>query len=395
MGSSGGENAGREVRVLLVEDAEADAVERELDEAENRRQHRETERRFRSLISAMDDVVFSVDLEKRYTGLYGRRPHVVDGAASAVGKLASDVLPPRLASIHDAAYAKALSGEPVVFDWSHLGADETTHHYQTSVSPTRDESGAVTGLVGLTRDTTPQHEMQEQLLQSERLAIVGSMTASLTHEINNPLTFLLLNLETLVAESNPVPEALSDAWSAARRVLDIVSDVKLIARAADARHGTVDVCTLLDSTAKLVGPELRHRAQLVKEYGDSCPLLVRANESRLGQVFLNLMVNAAQAIPAGNVDKNFVRLVVRAEPDAAVVEIVDTGVGMPREVVSRLFTPFFTTKPAGVGSGIGLSISKRIVDSLGGHIEVESEVGRGTTFRVTLPGVRAGDDAPP
>jgi signal transduction histidine kinase len=121
--------------------------------------------------------------------------------------------------------------------------------------------------------------------------------------------------------------------------------------------------------------------------------LVQGNESRLGQVFLNLIVNAAQAIPAGNADENTVRLVVRTDAISTTVELIDTGVGMPREVLAQLFTPFFTTKPVGVGSGIGLSISKRIVDSVGGRIEVESEVGRGTTFRVIFPSVPSGDDA--
>jgi signal transduction histidine kinase len=204
---------------------------------------------------------------------------------------------------------------------------------------------------------------------------------------------LLLNLECLVSQSEHIAEPLVDACEAARRLLDIITDVKLLSRAADLRQGSVDLCSLLDSTARLAAPQLRHRAHVLKEYPDH-PVLVQANESRLGQVVLNLIVNAAQAIPPGNADNNSVRLVVREEEICTVVEIIDTGVGMPREVLARLFTPFFTTKPAGVGSGIGLSISKRIVDSIGGRIEVESEVGRGTTFRVILPAPSLGDGSP-
>jgi signal transduction histidine kinase len=259
------------------------------------------------------------------------------------------------------------------------------------VSPLRNDTGEVTSLVGVTRDITRQKEMQEQLLLSERLAIVGSMTASLTHELNNPLTSLLLNLECLVSQSAQVSEPLADAWAAARRLLDIITDVKLLSRAADARHGSVDVCALLDSTARLAAPQLRYRASVVKDYPE-IPAEVQGNESRLGQVFLNLILNAAQAIPPGNADENSVRLVVRTDPISTTVEIIDTGVGMPREVLARLFTPFFTTKPAGVGSGIGLSISKRIVDSIGGRIEVESDVGRGTTFRLIFPSVPPSED---
>jgi PAS domain S-box-containing protein len=380
------------------------AVDRGLDEADKHRLHRETEearkqaaaearsseRRFQSLIAAMEDVVFSVDADLRYTGVYGRGAELGFPPESVVGKQPHEVLDASLASLHETAYVRALTGEPVVFDWS-IDLPGGPHHFQTSVSPLRNDAAEVSSLVGVTRDITRQREMQEQLLLSERLAIVGSMTASLTHELNNPLTSLLLNLECLVSQSAQVSEPLADAWAAARRLLDIITDVKLLSRAADARHGSVDVCALLDSTARLAAPQLRYRASVVKDYPE-IPAEVQGNESRLGQVFLNLILNAAQAIPPGNADENSVRLVVRTDPISTTVEIIDTGVGMPREVLARLFTPFFTTKPAGVGSGIGLSISKRIVDSIGGRIEVESDVGRGTTFRLIFPSVPPSED---
>jgi PAS domain S-box-containing protein len=381
------------------------AVDRALDEADRHRLHlateaaraqlaaeaRSSERRFQSLIAAMEDVVFSVDADVRYTGVYGRGNELGFRPESVIGKRPEEVLPTALATLHETAYTKALTGEPVVFDWA-MACPTGMRHYQTSVSPLRNDSGEVCSLVGVTREITRQKEIQEQLLLSERLAIVGSMTASLTHELNNPLTSLLLNLECLVGQSPEVPE-LADAWAAARRLLDIITDVKLISRAADTRHGSVDICALLDSTARLAGPQLRHRAILVKEY-PPVVVAVQGNESRLGQVFLNLIVNAAQAILPGNADTNTVRLVVSTDAISTTVEVTDTGVGMSREVLARLFTPFFTTKPAGVGSGIGLSISKRIIDSVGGRIEVESSVGRGTTFRVIFPLVPPSDETP-
>jgi CheY-like chemotaxis protein len=129
--------------------------------------------------------------------------------------------------------------------------------------------------------------------------------------------------------------------------------------------------------------EIRHRAELVRDYHEVA--MVEANESRLGQVFLNLIVNAAQALPEGRADENEIRLVAKTVGSEVVVEVRDTGEGIPAPVIKRLFTPFFTTKPAGVGTGLGLSICHRLVVSLGGHIDVESEVGRGTMFRVRLP----------
>ncbi len=110
-----------------------------------------------------------------------------------------------------------------------------------------------------------------------------------------------------------------------------------------------------------------------------------ASEQRLGQVFLNLLVNAAQAIPEGNAAGNQVRVATRLDGDRVVVEVQDTGAGMPPQVRDRIFDPFFTTKPAGVGTGLGLTICHGIVAGLGGDIQVDSEVGVGTTFRVRLP----------
>jgi signal transduction histidine kinase len=128
--------------------------------------------------------------------------------------------------------------------------------------------------------------------------------------------------------------------------------------------------------------ELRPRAKVVKDYRDR--VTVVGTEPRLGQVFLNLLVNAAQAIPEGNAEGNEVRVVVRWEADKAVVEISDTGAGIPSEQLDRIFEPFFTTKE-GIGTGLGLSISHRIVTSARGTITCEAHPSGGTTFRVTLP----------
>ncbi len=146
----------------------------------------------------------------------------------------------------------------------------------------------------------------------------------------------------------------------------------------------MNVHDVLESTLRLAWNEVRHRAELVKEYGDIPP--VTADESRLGQVFLNLVVNAAQAIPEGNARHH--RIGIRTSVDErgrVAIRFSDTGPGIPRELRADLFTPFFTTKPAGVGTGLGLAICQRIVHSFGGEITVESELGRGTAFCVLLP----------
>ena len=138
----------------------------------------------------------------------------------------------------------------------------------------------------------------------------------------------------------------------------------------------------------MAGNEIRHRARLVTNYGKTP--LVEANESRLGQVFLNMIVNAAQAIEDGRAEKNEIRISTSMDVGGgAVVEIADTGAGMPPDVLRQLFSPFFTTKPVGVGTGLGLYICHGIVTGFGGSIEVRSEVGQGTAFRISLPPARA------
>jgi len=167
-------------------------------------------------------------------------------------------------------------------------------------------------------------------------------------------------------------------------VRSIVRDVKTFSRPEEQRVEVVDVRPLLESAVNMSFNEIRHRARLVKEYGPVPQ--VSAVRARLGQVFLNLIVNAAQAIPEGAVEQNEIRLSTSTdEKGRAVVAIRDTGSGMPPEVLRHVFDPFFTTKPTGVGSGLGLSISNGIVSSLGGEILVSSTVGAGSEFRVLLP----------
>jgi signal transduction histidine kinase len=248
-------------------------------------------------------------------------------------------------------------------------------------------------------------QLEAQLLISDRMASVGTLAAGVAHEINNPLAALMANLDfairdldvlrgSLRSESaendwvavrlGEIEEPLRDAKDCADRVRQIVRDLKIFSRSEEVERGAVDVRRVIESSIRMAWNELRHRARLVKEYGEVPP--VEANEGRLGQVFLNLIVNAAQAIPEGSADKNEVRISTKLDAQGrVVVEVKDTGGGIPEEIMPRIFDPFFTTKPVGVGTGLGLAICRRIVTDLGGSIAVESQVGKGTTIRTALP----------
>jgi signal transduction histidine kinase len=230
--------------------------------------------------------------------------------------------------------------------------------------------------------------------ETERLAALGTLAAGVAHEINNPLAYVAANLAFVAGaidapdakSAAQVREALAEAREGCERIRQIVRDLQLFSRAEDAGDDgeLVDVRAVLDSSANVVANEVRARAKLVKEYAADVPA-VSANATRLGQVFLNLILNAAQAVPEGEPDKHEVRLVARAAGEQVIVEVRDTGQGIRPEVRARIFDPFFTTKPVGVGTGLGLSIAHRIVTALGGDLDVESEPGHGATFRVRLP----------
>jgi signal transduction histidine kinase len=261
---------------------------------------------------------------------------------------------------------------------------------------------------------------ERRLAHLDRLASLGTLAAGIAHEINNPLTYLIANLELLEEEmprlmqlftltatrpgfEGPGPEVaarfqemgaqLRDAIDGAKRVRGIVSDVKMFSRAGDDLRAFVDVQSVLESTLRVVIGELRQRARVVTKYQPTP--LVLANPGQLGQVFLNMLLNAAHAIEAADPDKNTIGVATRVTATGEVlVEISDTGCGIDPGLQRRIFDPFFTTKPVGVGTGLGLSICHGIVRSLGGSITVESQVGAGATFRITLPASDKGGATP-
>jgi PAS domain S-box-containing protein len=293
------------------------------------------------------------------------------------------------------------SGEPGSYEGPGRGADGTVAHYSRRLGCVRRD-GEVVGVAIVTRDITHQKATEAQLLTSDRMASVGLLAAGIAHEINNPLASVIANLDCAVqdlktvGERSTLPrdleEEIVDAREAADRVRMIVRDLKIFSRTEDDRREAVDVQRVMESTLRMAWNEIRHRSRLVKEYG-RVPL-VQANESRLGQVFLNLVVNAAQSIPEGNAAGNLIRISTFIDGAGRVgVSVSDTGGGIPPHVQQRLFTPFFTTKPVGAGTGLGLSICQRLVTSFGGEITFKSEVGKGTEFRLSLP-VALFEDAP-
>jgi signal transduction histidine kinase len=264
------------------------------------------------------------------------------------------------------------------------------------------------------RDLAERGVVQARLAQADRMIAVGTLAAGVAHEINNPLAYLKANLDVALSRRIPaldsdlaamatsddavsrseagaraarglaqLKEMLELALDGAERVRTIVHDLRTFSR-DDEPLFPVDPRRVLDASINLAGSDLRPRARVEKRY-DEVPA-VRCSEARLGQVFLNLLMNAAHAIRDGEPSRQ--RIVVATFTDAegrACISVSDTGSGMSAEVLARIWDPFFTTKSSGEGTGLGLWVCQRIVNKLGGAIEVTSQPGEGTTFIVRLP----------
>ncbi|MBS2024158.1 MAG: hybrid sensor histidine kinase/response regulator [Deltaproteobacteria bacterium] len=257
------------------------------------------------------------------------------------------------------------------------------------------------------QDEADRRVMDARLMLSEKLASLGMLAAGVGHEINNPLAVTMASVEyiagelkqlrdelpqRLQAKFDELAEPIKDVEEATIRIRDVVRDLRMLSR-SEKHLGAVDVTEVVAAAVRATHNEVRHRAQLVRAL-PRLPL-VRGDPARLGQVFINLFINAAHAIPEGRSSENHITVEGKVDGLKVVVSVRDSGVGMSPAVVSRVFDPFFTTKQVGAGTGLGLSICHRIVTDLGGTIEVESVEGRGSTFRVVLPLASQGEQPSP
>jgi PAS domain S-box-containing protein len=314
-------------------------------------------------------------------------------AERVVGRSLGDVLPAPLAEQTIEALVLVLeTGQSQRFEFP-LSTPGGEHEYEARLS-----SAGPDDVVAIVRDITEAKRLQAQLALADRLAALGTLAAGLAHEINNPLTYVLIGIEAVFKELRRkasdeaigprlplMLERLQGAIEGARRVRRIVGELRSLARVDEQDQRPVDVCVVLDSAAAMVEGQLRHRARLVREYRQGLPFILGRHE-RLGQVFLNLLLNAAHAVQEGGEPDSAIYM--RADLDAAgrvVVEIEDSGPGIPSDELKKIFDPLFTSKPVVFGTGFGLWVSHTIVSSLGGELTARSRVGEGTVFRVVLP----------
>ena len=369
-------------------------------EAENARF--EAERRLRSVVASAPLVLYALDKTGVITFIEGRGLAQLGlKSGDMVGRKGKDLFPqlPEIAAHVDVVLS---GGRGHTFI-----ADLGTAVFEAHLSPHFDAEGAVAGAIGVLIDVTDRRRVEVKLAQAERLASVGMLAAGVAHEVNNPLSFVIGNLdlmaetlaEAMATAHDPTLDGLlplvTDARVGADRVRAIVRGLKVFSRVDDQTPGPLDLRGPLEAAIGMAQNEIRHRARLVLDFHPVPPVI--GDQGRAAQLFLNLLINAAQSITEGAADTQQITVTLRQDAEGWVrVEITDTGLGIPRDILPRIFDPFFTTKPSGQGTGLGLTTAYGTARQHHGAITVASDVGRGTTFTVLLPlsGVAVSDPVP-
>ena len=390
-----------EVRVTGLGNVEPGVHLAILGDITRRKAHELSSRRYELLREYAEDVVL-------FIGRDGRIIEANDAAVRTYGYSRDELLQMRVRDLRHPESAHEFEGQfreafehGIRFETLHARKDRTLLPVEVATRVATVAGERV--LLSVIRDITERQALHAKMLEVDRLSTFGLMAAGLAHEINNPLAYALANTEVLarelprlgaIARSTdgcvPVARGLDDCLAMVKvamegldRVRSIVRDLKTFSRTDPDEGVLVDLHQVLDSALNVAQAEVRPRALVEKSYGEISP--VRGMPSRLGQVFLNLIVNAAQAIPHERRGLGHVSITTQTTREGwAEVQVRDDGVGMPPEVRRRLFEPFHTTK-TGEGTGLGLYISHTIVQALGGNIDVESREGQGTTVSVRLP----------
>jgi two-component system NtrC family sensor kinase len=341
-----------------------------------------------NILESMDSGILVVDLEGRVTR-WNR------SMESLTGQGRDDVLARPLEKIFPAAFNEALRGS-----LASGRSEEIAHIYKLHL-PTADGRSLMVNVsaapfqVGTERagtilildDVTARVRLEEQLQHSEKMASIGLLAAGVAHEVNTPLTgissYTQMLREQVQVEDLRYP-LLEKIEKQAFRAAKIINNLLNFARSSTAEMEPIDLNRLLTDVLSLVEHQLDNNSVKVRrEFAEDLPR-IRGNENRIQQVFFNLVLNARDAMPSGG----WLTLATRADDDTVIVEVRDTGEGIRREDIKRIYDPFFTTKGIGRGTGLGLSVSYGILQEHGGAIFVDSAPGKGTTFQVALPALQ-------
>jgi two-component system, cell cycle sensor histidine kinase and response regulator CckA len=381
-------------------DTDGDAVQSERDRVESALA--QSEERFHSVVQgAPDGVAILRGATILYLNPRAARLLGVATPEAGIGRMITEFIHPDEAQIAAGRIRELLlTGQ----------APETPHEYRSRAHDGRDLTVEISSIridfdggpavLAFARDVTYRKALEGRVAQAERLSALGVLSAGVAHEINNPLAYVLLNLEFIEQAVASLPEGparttllrrAQDAQHGAERVASIVRDLRTFARDDASSRGPVNVEKTLEAAISMASPELGKRARLVRRFDEVAHVL--ANPARLEQVFMNLLTNAAHSLPDGDPERNVITLTIFEDESTVYVGVSDTGSGMSEDVKRQIFDPFFTTKPPGIGTGLGLPICQGILRAHGGAIDVASTPGQGSTFTVTLPRAEPGATA--
>jgi PAS domain S-box-containing protein len=344
----------------------------------------ESEARFKAFMDNSPAVAFLKDSQGRYVYINRQfEVHLNKPAAEVLGKSVFEVWPPDIAhQLHDRD-AQTLVGDAPSEQIEVLPDQEGEPHLWLVLKfPVRDAAGKrYVGGVGL--DITHRKALEEQLRQTERLAELGALASGMAHEIGTPMNVILGRAEFLMrkTQEEQTKKGLGTIVAQVERITKLMNQLLTFARRRPSERGAMDVGRTVDTCLEILSERLaRHHVMVDSRIPPDLPP-IHADQDQMSQVFLNLFINAVHAMPEGG------RLRITAKPTGkhVTVTVADTGHGIPEEHLTKIFTPFFTTKEVGKGTGLGLTVVHGIMQEHGGTITVESQKGKGTAFTLTLP----------
>ncbi len=341
-----------------------------------------TKRYLESLLENANDVIYTLDVEQRFT--------YVNNKVSAWGYAKEDLIGrPYLSLLSKRHRGRRLKntldiGNKQVYEVEVLAKGGEVRSVMVSVAPLQDPAGQVLGVLGIARDVTDTKKLEQQIRNSEKLASVGKLAAGVAHEVNNPLGGILncvYNLRKGLLSPARQEEYLLSMEDGLRRVQKIVRQLLEFSQQHEPELRATNLNAVIDRVLVLTNHAfVANQIRLERQLSADLPILL-VDPHMIEQVLMNLILNAVQAIKGGGV----ITIRTKVQDDQCIVEVEDTGCGIPQSVMAKIFDPFFTTKGQGEGTGLGLSVSLGIVEKHGGQILVSSEVGKGSLFTVCLP----------
>ncbi len=338
-----------------------------------------------AIVAASDDAIVGESLDGIIVSWNPAAERISGYSAhDVIGRPLIDLLPPESYELERTILARVGRGESLApHEDVRVRKDGTSIDVSVTVFPIKDSTGHVIGLSRFVRDITERKRVEEQLRKTERLAELGTLASGLAHEIGTPMNVIQGRAEYMMERSSdePTKKGLQTIVNQVERITKLMQQLMAFARRSPPKRRTLDLRHTIHETLDLFRERfVQHRTVVKLACDEDCPPVL-ADPDQMSQVLINLIVNAIHAMPDGGT----LRLGLTATEGRAVLTVADTGKGIAREHVVRIFETFFTTKEKGKGTGLGLSVVKGIIDEHGGSIAVESEPGRGTTFTIHLP----------